>query len=46
MLLGVWLLAVVLLTGCASEEDSNAPQPMVKAQLNFSLPTVSAVAVL
>jgi hypothetical protein len=38
LLIGAWLLAVVLLTGCASDEDSNDPQPVVKAQLNFSLP--------
>ena len=37
MLIGAWLLAVLLLTGCAAEEDPN-PQSMVKAQLSFSLP--------
>ena len=39
--MGVVLLAVLLLGGCASEEglDPNAPVPTVKAQLNFSLPS-------
>ena len=37
LLIGAWLLAVLLLTGCAAEEDPN-PQSMVKAQLSFSLP--------